>query len=445
MNIKYHRISLNESEWINIDGEGKMVKCFSDAKKFNTVGNSVIYVATANMDIGEIIKKGDLVFFKANNSRGVNGLGRTEESFGSCEDVAEVFGYTLLKNLKNDIGEKCVLEGTPYGFSEYSDDAFWSVIANQTNGLVESSRLYGCVSPNVVSKNGVIIHGDSLLELVVDSKRVYASTQNNLANYNKSLEEFVIRAKKFNQDTVISPNCIRYLANTMFFDYFIANSDRHCKNVNFQHVKVSDNMFVLEPIPVLDNGGALSLQAMRCNNFYAEQAEVLNQKGKFTKSNGVKEHDPFDCMYDFEIGKESFKDEKIKELFDSMTYEEKMVILITQNKVLYEDFKNMYENLDFEKAVSTMISTNKYSRDYLPEFTEIVKAVLNLKKREICKVCANVLGIDFSEEKFNENPNYYLEELGNIVQENELNLYIATNEEQKEFANAIKLAKKLEN
>ena len=122
-----------------------------------------------------------------------------------------------------------------------------------------------------------------------------------------------------------------------------------------------------------------------------------------------------------------------------------MVILITQNKVLYEDFNNMYENLDFEKAVSTMISTNKYPRDYLPEFTEIVKAVLNLKKREICKVCANVLGIDFSEEKFNENPNYYLEELGNIVQENELNIYIATNEEQKEFANAIQLAKKLEN
>lgn len=445
MNIKYHRINLNESDWTDVGGERKSVKCFSDAKKFNTVGNSIIYVATANMDIGEIIKKGDLVFFKANNSRGVNGLGRTEESFGSCEDVAEVFSYALLKNLKKDIGEKCVLKGTPYGFSEYSNDSFWNIVAHQTNGFVESSRLYGCVSPNIISKDGIIIHGDSLLELVVDSRRVYASSQNNLTNYSKSLDEFAVRSKKFNQDTLVSPNCIRYLANMMFFDYFIANSDRHCKNVNFEQVEVFDHTFILKPTPILDNGGALCLQSMKCDNFYAEQAEILRKKGKFTKSNGPKEHNPFDCLYDFEVGKESFKDEKIKELFDSMTYEEQMVILISQNRVLYEDFKNMFENLDYEKAIETMAIENKYPREYLPDFAKIAKAVLDLKKCEICKVCASVLGIDFSEEKFNENPNYYLEELGSIVQENELNLYIATDEEQKEFENAIKLAKKLEN
>lgn len=445
MNIKYHRVNLNDSDWVNVDGERKNIKCFSDAKRFYTVGNSMIYVAKANTSFGDAIKKGDKVFFKANNQRGVNGLGRTEESFGSCEDVAEVFSYHLLNNLRKDINEKCVLLPTPYKFSEYSNDDFWGLIANHTNGFVESSRLYGCVSPNIISDGGFIIHGDSLIGLVEDSKKIYKSSSNNLYNYNEALLKFVQKAKGFNQETVISPNCVRYLANTMFFDYFIANSDRHCKNVNFEQVKISDNFYELKPLPVLDNGGAWCMQASNCDKLYREQLAILEEKGKLTKSNGASDHNPFDCMYDFEVGKDSFADVRIQNLYDTLTYEEKLVMLISQNKTLFEDFRNMYENLNNEKALQDMVEKDRFYPEYLPGFLEITGAVIDLKKREISKVMANVLGLDFSEEKFNENKNLYIQKFAGIVHENGLNIYIATDKEQKEYENSIQNMKKLEN
>lgn len=443
MNIKYHRINLNESEFAPVNGERKNTRCFSDAKRYNSVGNSIIFTATANMDIGKIIKKGDLVYFKANNSRGVNNLGRTEESFGSCEDVAEVFSYNLLKNLSENLGEDCVLTGTPYGFSEYSNDDFWKMIAKETNGLVESSRLYGCVSPNIIDKNGIIVHGDSLLNLLYPTKEVYSSAKNTIYSYSLAAEEFTKKSQEFNQETVVSPNISRFLANTMFFDYFIANSDRHCKNVNLQQIKIYDGTYVLAPLPVLDNGGAFCLQGINCDSLYKEASLKLNNNGKFEKSDGAKNYNSFDCQYDFSAGSEIFKNQKIANLYPSMSYEEQLVMLISQNKTLYNDFKKMYSGLDFKKSYETMVQDSKYPRDYLPEFDKVTSAVFELKKREVSKVMAKILGKEFSEEEFDKNQDLYIDEFEKIVQEDELTIHISNSKEEKEFEQMIKLASQL--
>ena len=99
MNIS-SRETLNEKETIFLpDGDRIKVPRYVDIKPFLSVGASKFYTAIAKFDGKNGVKAGDLIYFKANSERGVNAnTARTDEARGSCEDVAEVFGFYLLKN-----------------------------------------------------------------------------------------------------------------------------------------------------------------------------------------------------------------------------------------------------------------------------------------------------------------------------------------------------------
>jgi len=427
MNLKYHRIGIDES------GRGGMVQTFSGAKVFDSVGFSIIYTAIANFDMKNEIKKGDKVFFKANNVRGVGPMGRTVESMGSCEDVAEVFCYHLIKNMNEQLGQSAILIPTPYNFAEYENEMFRQIIKQQTLHLVDSSRLYGCVSPDVIAKNGIIIHGDELLKLLYNRADAMKSNNNNLFNYERALEMYVEKAKESQQQVLVHPISSRYNANLMFLDYFDANSDRHCKNINYQSIFLGNGTSIVVPLAVLDNGGALALQSRNCELLFKEQSEILDQKGRFESTKGIDDYNPFDGQFDFNIGKDCFLNSEMAESYDKLSYVEKLVMLISQNKILFNDFKNMYQTLDYKGAALSMYTQNKFPLNYLTDFERVVEAVLIFKKSQISKVMAAIMGENFSQEIFDQDMNYYLNKFEALVVDNALDLHIASDEEIKAF------------
>lgn len=438
MNLKYHRIAFDGKEYIIDDsGQNKLTQTFLNIKKFNSVGLSIIYMATANFDMPNEIKKGDIVYFKANNTRGISHVGRTSESSGSCEDVAEVFCYYLLKNYTAELKDNAILKPTPYNFAEYENDTFRQLIEKQTNYLIKSNRLYGCISKNVVDENGIIIHGSDLLSLILDPYYATKSDNNNLVTYEKALQKFKENAKEHKQEILIHPGISRYNANMLFFDYFVANSDRHWKNVNFQQVLLENGVSVVVPLAIIDNGGAFALQSHNCEQMFESQGVVLEKQGRFENTETVDKYNPFDCQYGFNVGRDCFKNSNIANIYDELSYVQRLVFLISQNRNLFNDFKHMYTMFDYDKALDDMIKQNKYPEGYLPNFRKVIKAELSYKKEEISKVMAQMLGIEFDEKLFHEDPNFYINQFEQLVLEDELTIKIASNQEIKSFENYI--------
>lgn len=436
------REDLNEKRVKLLENDERIyLPLYTDVKRFLSVGVSIIFTATAKYDGRNGIKAGDKVYFKANNRRGVNSIGRTEESMGSCEDVSEVYGYYLLKNLGENLGDKAVLKTTPYDFAQYANDEFWGLVAKQTSNLVSSCRLYGCVSKNCIDAKGQIVHGNELLRLVHEQKNVMKSSSNTLASYDSAVKAYQRKAAEAGQEVLVDPICTRYNANILMWDYFTANSDRHCKNINYELVELANGESVLTPLAILDNGGAFAMQSMNAQKLYAEELEKLQKTGKIEPFQGTLRN-PFDVQYDMFVGKESFKDEQIKNCYDNLSYTAQLVMMISQNKTLFNDFKNIYNGLDTEKAFSQMCHDTRLPKDYLPGFLEITTAVTNFKKEQISMVMAEVMGEEFDEQKFVENQNYYVDKFESLVKENELTLNIASDKDVLEHKKRVeKIAK----
>ena len=420
-----NRQSLGGGEWISTPR-------FVNIKRFKSVGFSPIFIGTSKIDGRNGIKAGDTIYFKANNKRGINSLGRTDESMGSCEDLGEVFGYYMLRGYAEKLGGDAVLVPTVYDFSEYSNDDFWKIIADQTARLVESSRFYGCVTKHCLDEGADIMHGHLILGQFLDKNNAFRSGNNSLINYEKGLAILAEKMKGDGQELVIDPMCTRYLANVMFWDYFYSNSDRHCKNITFQTVPLGDGKVLFKPTPVLDNGGGLALQSPNCLKTYTEQIQSINENGKMVEFiGGIK--NSFDCTLDFFIGKESFVDEAAQRGYDDLKYVEQLALMLSQNKVLFNDFKNMYSALDTDEAFAKMKTETRFRADFLPGFDMVAKETVRYKREKISRVFANMMNVEFDEQAFAENQTKYIDMFEPLVAENNLNLFIATDEQRKAF------------
>lgn len=405
---------------------------FTDIQRFLSVGFSTIFTATSQVNCNNGIQPSDKVYFKINNEFGVNAIGRVDESSGSCEDVAEVLGFYALRNLGKVLGKNGVLKTTPYEFAEYSHETFFDAVLKKTGGFIESDRMYGCISKNCVAPEAEIIHGDSMLSLVVPNNKITKSSSNTLYNYDTSLGQFALEAGLRGQELLVHPITTRFLANTMFWDYFFANSDRHCKNINFQKVPLGNNKFLVEPLAVIDNGGGLCMQSSNCKKLFTSCEGLIANNG-LNSSHIDNSFNPFSVPYDFYAGAESYPDGELKDLYDALRYREQLVVLLSTNKELYSDFANMYKNLDFATAVEDMHTELLFNPNFLPNLSAVATTVLQIKRAEISESMANYMGESFNIETFNANPSYYLDKFAEFVQDNSSNLHIATNEEVASF------------
>ena len=432
MNIRL-RENINENDRVNLgNGDWTWTPRFVGVKRFNSVGFSQIFVCTSKVEGRNGIKPGDTVYFKANNKRGVNHLGRTDESMGSCEDLGEVFGYYLIRNYVQKLGDKAVIEPTVYDFAEYSDEKFWRSIAEQTMGMVKSDRLYGCVTKHCLDEGAEIMHGHLILGQLFDKKECFRSGNNTLANYQLGLEKLASSVMADGQEMILDPMSIRYLSNVMFWDYFYSNSDRHCKNITFQTINLGDGKVLLKPTPILDNGGGLALQSPNCLNTYQRQIQSITENGKMVeKVDGLK--NTFDCTLDFYVGAGSFKDPEIAARYEELEYVEQLAVLLSQNKILFNDFRNMYAALDAGKAYEDMKKETKYYDTFIPGFATVADANIRYKREKISKVFASMMNVEFNEELFAQNPMAYIDMFEPLVAENNLNLFIASDEQSKQF------------
>ena len=438
MNIT-NRESLNDYHATREQGNINRVYHFDNIRRFLSCGLSSIYTATSQIDGRNGILKGDKVFFKINSEIGVNPVGRIDESMGSCEDVAEVMGFYILRNLASSLGKKSILKTTPYEFADYSHDSFYDIIAKKTNNFVESDRRYGCISKDCVTKGAEIIRGDNLLSLIMPSKEALTSGSNNLYNYNASLGELALRAASVGQEVIIHPICTRYLANTMFWDYFFANNDRHCKNINFQKVQLHDGRFVVEPLPIIDNGAGLFMRSSNCKEVYTRFNSILSKRGSAQSFESTLLNNMFSSSQDFYVGSETYPQDESSVLYNSLKQSEQMVLLISKSRTLYQDFANMYKNLDYEKAINDMATELRFNPEFLPNLPGVTTAILNSRKIEVSKSMASLMGEKFNFEYFDKDANYYLDKFANFTQDDNLNIYIAPDEEVEAFNNAMSL------
>lgn len=432
MNIRL-RENINEQDRVNLgNGDWTWTPRFVGVKRFNSVGFSQIFVCTSKVDGRNGIKPGDTVYFKANNKRGVNQLGRTDESMGSCEDLGEVFGYYLIKGYVETLGDRAVIEPTVYDFAEYSDDKFWRLINEQTMGMVKSDRLYGCVTKHCLEEDAQILHGHMILSELFDKKECFKSGNNTLANYQLGLESIAGKAMGDGQEVILDPMCMRYISNVMFWDYFYSNSDRHCKNITFQTIPLGNGKVLLKPTPIIDNGGGLALQSPNCLKTYQRQVESIAENGKMVEYvDGVK--NSFDCTLDFYVGASSFKDAEISARFEELSYVEQLAVLLSQNKILFNDFRNMYSALDAQKAYETMKRETKYHDTFLPGFDKVAAENIKYKREKISRVFASMMNVEFDEALFAQNPMAYIDMFEPMIAENNLNLFIASDEQAKQF------------
>lgn len=448
MNLKYNRLSIGSKEFIRDEqGNATKVQVMTDIKPYDSESTSIFYRGIANINGRNGIKKGDIVYFKANNSRGVNYLGDTEESKGSCEDVAEVLCFYILRALKEETQGASVLVGTPYEFADYSHEDFWKMVKKQTGGLVESDRLYGCISKNVLDENGIIIRGNTVLREIIPETDVKKSSQNTLFNYANGYESMVKRFAENGQTLHIHPISNRYNANMIFFDYFIANADRHCMNVCSQRAPIpGSGEYVLKPVSVLDNGGAFAMQSRNCEKLYSNQVEFLQSAGKLRETNlNAGYFNPFMVNYDFSAGKEVFANPELAEKYGELSAVEQMVMLISQNKILFNDFKEMYNKINIQKAMNDMRTEVRfpvaYGKDnnYLPGLPVVLMEAIRFKREQISKIMAKMLGEEYSETMFESDDNYYLEKFEKqLVQDDALTIHIASDKEVQTFEESMK-------
>lgn len=466
MNIKY-RESLNDQirKFIAI-GEWDETPRFTDIKRTITVGASMFYTAIAKADGRYGVKAGDLVYFKKNPTRGVNpNNARTDEARGSCEDIGEVLTHFTVKAMNEKIGDDVVFEVTPYDFAEYEDDIFWSAIAKETAALVKSRRIYGCMSPNCIDPNGEIIHGNTLIRCLMPNVKSIRSDDNTLYNYQMASIAYAEQAKEKGQEVLIHPKNSRADFVELMVDFMGGNGDRHCKNRTKQIIKLPDGRAVLVNTSGLDNGGALGLQSINCYNLFMTQYQKLLKDGKllpYEKHGEFVDRSPFNQYFDFTIGSECFKDKRIANAYEHLSYEEQIVALVSQNKVLFNDFKNVYQHFDYDAGAILMKKHVKFSYltsdeikrlenlgrpvdhingSQLPGMHLVAAAQLKMKREMLSKAMANVMGIAFDEELFKQNQMYYVDMFEPYVKENELTIHVASNAEIKAFDKQIEAIK----
>ncbi len=472
MNNKY-RNNLREKVTKKLpDGSIERVVGFPDLGREQTVGASMFYTGHAVCDMSLLdLKKGDKIYFKANSTRGINpNLSRTEESYGSCEDLAEVGTYHAIVCMNEQLGDDAVLDATGYVFAEVTDDALWAKIKKDTHGLVESSRVYGCASKDCVGANATIIHGNEILRCVIPPDKSLVSSVNTVYNYAMAEQAYVAQAAKNGQHVVVHPKNTRADVNLLFLDYFNANSDRHCKNITKKVVKLADGSQMLVNTSVLDNGGGMAMQSRNCKNLYAEQLEIINKNGRLspyekTVTESGKEFvvaSPFNASYDFTIGAEIFKDASIAAVYNDLAYEEQLVMLISQNKTLFNDFKNMYVHLDFDEGYARMSKAahvpymsaadvarrieqgrevNHANDSFLPGMNLVIPAVKQMKKEMVSRAMAKAIGVEFDQKAFDADDLSYVNMFEGHVKEDELTVHIASNQEIKDFENNLKAQK----
>ena len=407
---------------------------FETLTRYLAAGNSSItYVGkTISAPRQNNLKPNTQYYFKANHTRGVDISGATDEARGSCEDVAEVLSYFTLKAFRDKTSTP-VLSCAPYDFGEMISKEFRLMINRDTKGLVHSDRIYGCITQSALEPGDHIIHGNQLLSRMFEGDYVYKSSNHTLSNYSQTIKTF---EEQFNQTSstglIKSPACERELANILFFDYFSYNTDRHCKNINFRLTQPQNKQTVFLPMQLIDNGAAFSLQSINCYKKYEELSAQLNEepKGKFTTC-------PFERSSDFSVGKECFANEEDRQIYDSLSHSEQLVLLMANNQVLFNDFKNLFLNLDFREGFRQMYLNTNYNKKFLPNLQEIACAGMEFRKQEISESMAQYLNLEFDPNVYEENPTYYLDCLEQHMQqnnvENNTTLHIATNEEIKTF------------
>ena len=180
------------------------------------------------------------------------------------------------------------------------------------------------------------------------------------------------------------------------------------------------------------------MQANNCYDFYLRISDELKiNDGKF-------ENLPFTSNLSLIVGEKCFKNEDIKNSYKYLTDAEMIVALISQNKILFNDFKNMFNNLDVSASLKKMCLKNglqlkgfNSENSFLPDIENIITATMNFKKKEISKVMANILKVDFDEEKYEKNDNIYIDIFERFVEEDELMVHIASNNEIEKFRDNI--------
>lgn len=411
-----------------------------DFGDFDTLGR---YLAAGNSSITYLgktidsprqknLKPSTQYYFKANHTRGIDISGATDEARGSCEDVAEVLSYFTLKAFRDKTSTP-VLSCAPYDFAEMISKEFRQLIFKDTKGLVQSDRLYGCITQSALEPGDHIIHGNQLLSRKFEGDNVYRSSNHTLANYSQTIKQFKEQFNQTNSSKIItSPACERELANILFFDYFSYNTDRHCKNINFRVTQSQNNQPVFLPMQLIDNGAAFSLQSINCYKRYEELSAQLNKepKGKFSTC-------PFERSNDFFVGKECFTKEEDIQNYDNLSNSQQLVLLMANSRILFNDFKNLFLNLDFKEGFNQMYYNTNYDKKFLPNLQEIACAGMEFRKQEISESMAQYLNIEFNQELYDENPTYYLDCLEQHMQqnnvENNTTLHIASDEEIKVF------------
>ncbi len=425
-----YKIAFNENN------ERTKVPRYFEIRPFDSDSVSIFYTARSNFKRKDGIDVGDLVYFKANTMLGYK-YSKISESSGSCEDIAEVLGHFLIKNLNNDIGNDAVLKTTPYNFTCLENPAFSSFIDRGTNHMVSSSSMHGCISKNAVDQMAHIVHGHELLRLILPKSDIFRSSENTIVNYNKALDAYKQQHEEVGYKVYIDPICNRYLANTMFFDYFIANSDRHCKNVNFQKYEFKNKTIAIRPLPIIDNGAGFAMQSPDTEELYKKQYEYLVNDGKIEhQQDGVR--NPFEIQYDLSAGSEIFSNPELTTLTSNLSYEQQMLMLISQNKILFNDFRNIYSNINLSKAYKSIYEDSCFNlNNFIKNITTVLDAALFYKKERISLAIAEILGVEFDEKAFKENPLKYVDMLGEIVKDNELTVKIANKDEISKFNDKI--------
>ena len=93
----------------------------------------------------------------------------------------------------------------------------------------------------------------------------------------------------------------------------------------------------------------------------------------------------------------------------------------------------MYAVLDTDVAFENMQKETRYKADFLPGFNVVAKENVRYKREKISRVFASMLNEEFDEKAFAENPMVYIDKFEPLVAENNLNLFIATDEQRKAF------------
>lgn len=454
---------------------------FSTIKRFLEVKNACItYKCQTAKEISSYKTQRKLepnteYFVKFNTTRGSKN-GATSESHGTCEDVGEVYSYFLLRNIKNAMGQNYPLECAWYDFAEYLGRENTEQIYSDTNGLIQSSRQYGCITKNILAPRSNILRGSNILANYLANNEVYKPDNNTIYNYAQALNMLQKNATQNSMNTAVSEQSTRFLCNTIFWDYFATNSDRHCDNITFQG-KYVDNGIFIEPTKIIDNGATFLMLSFNCFNTYTElnsyylQSKVVPQSNnpedirianyrsalnykkliqeKVTNnSTEITYKNPIEMVPSLKVGSECFADRNIAKQYDeylalSKTKADKIedigfgarqiVLLVSQNKDLFNDFKGMYENINPRQAYADMIRETIFDRHFLPGFEDITSSHVILKQAEISQAISEHLNIEFNEETFIENPSYYLQKLEQTMVENNiqnnLTINIQTTEE----------------